>query len=226
VTESAWLSSTDTQAMLAFLRRRGPVSDRKLRLYACACCLSVWHLLADERSREAVRVSERFADGLASDGDRAAASWAAEAVVLALNWRHRLEGRLVGEVWVTVADSTSNPPTVDDDARRATRSSQWATYGGAQYVGLGNQLVQNPHLLRDIFGDPFRPVLIDPSWRTEAVVALARGIYEERAFERLPVLADALEDAGCDSADVLEHCRGPNAHVRGCWLVDVLLGHA
>jgi len=80
------------------------------------------------------------------------------------------------------------------------------------------------HLLRDIFGNPFRPAAIDPSWLTSTVVALARGIYEERAFDRMPILADALQDAGCDNEDVLGHCRGPEPHVRGCWVVDLLLG--
>jgi hypothetical protein len=79
-------------------------------------------------------------------------------------------------------------------------------------------------LLRDIFGNPFRPVAVDPSWRTSAAVALADGIYADRAFDRLPVLADALEDAGCDSGDVLAHCRSGGPHVRGCWAVDLLLG--
>lgn len=79
-------------------------------------------------------------------------------------------------------------------------------------------------LVRDAFGNPFRPVALDPSWRTEAVVALAEGIYAERAFERMPVLADALEDAGCAHADILSHCRGDGPHVRGCWVVDLLTG--
>ncbi|QDU22206.1 hypothetical protein [Urbifossiella limnaea] len=79
-------------------------------------------------------------------------------------------------------------------------------------------------LVRDIFGNPFRPVPFDPSWRTEAVVGLARGMYESRDFGPIPVLADALEDAGCADADVLGHCRGPGPHVRGCWVVDLVLG--
>lgn len=79
-------------------------------------------------------------------------------------------------------------------------------------------------LLRDIFGDPFRPVAVDPSWLTSTVVALAGCVYHEEAFDRLPILADALQDAGCDSDDVLDHCRGCGPHVRGCWVVDLLLG--
>jgi hypothetical protein len=78
--------------------------------------------------------------------------------------------------------------------------------------------------LRDIFGNPFRPVTFDPRWLTATVVALATGIYAERAFDRMPILADALEEAGCDHADILAHCRGDGPHVRGCWVVDLVLG--
>ena len=79
-------------------------------------------------------------------------------------------------------------------------------------------------LLRDIFGKSFRPATFSPEWRTSAAVALARGMYESRDFSAMPILADALQDAGCDSADVLDHCRGPGPHVRGCWVVDLVLG--
>jgi hypothetical protein len=78
--------------------------------------------------------------------------------------------------------------------------------------------------IQDVFGNPFRPVSLDPSWRTSTVVSLAEGIYADRAFDRLPILADALQDAGCDHADILNHCRSDGVHVRGCWVVDLLLG--
>ncbi|MBN9122373.1 MAG: hypothetical protein J0I06_25070 [Planctomycetes bacterium] len=77
--------------------------------------------------------------------------------------------------------------------------------------------------MREVFGNPFRPVDVSP-WLTSDVVALARGIYDERAFDRMPILADALQDAGCDNVNVLDHCRGPGEHVRGCWVIDLLLG--
>lgn len=81
-------------------------------------------------------------------------------------------------------------------------------------------------LLRDTFGNPLRPVIADPAWLTSTAVALARTIYEERAFDRLPILADALEEAGCDNADVLTHLRGDGPHVRGCWALDLVLGRS
>ena len=79
-------------------------------------------------------------------------------------------------------------------------------------------------LLRDIFGNPFRPVALDPAWLTSDVLLLARSIYADRAFDRMSILADALQDAGCDNPDILDHCRGPGPHARGCWVVDLLLG--
>ena len=79
-------------------------------------------------------------------------------------------------------------------------------------------------LSREIIGNPFRPVTCDGSWLNSTVVALAQAIYTHRAFDRMPILADALEDAGCTNADILSHCRGPGPHVLGCWVVDLLLG--
>ena len=96
-----------------------------------------------------------------------------------------------------------------------------ATIQGRGGVSLANQA----DLLRDIFGNPFRPVTFAPVWRTDTAVSLARQMYEARDFAAMPILADALQDAGCDNADILAHCRDPKqVHVRGCWVVDLVLG--
>jgi len=79
-------------------------------------------------------------------------------------------------------------------------------------------------LLHEIFGNPFRPITLNPSWLTPTALSLAQGIYEERAFDRMPILADALMDAGCDNDEILSHCRGPGPHCRGCWVIDLCLG--
>jgi len=115
----------------------------------------------------------------------------------------------------------------------------WEGRDTEQYVGTQKRAASRPRardrkegaeraararLVKDIFGNPFRPVAVDRSWLTSTVVSLAQGIYADRAFDRLPILADALQDAGCENADVLGHCRGPGPHVRGCWVVDLLLG--
>jgi hypothetical protein len=79
-------------------------------------------------------------------------------------------------------------------------------------------------VLRDVVGNPFRSAAVDPAWRTSTVTALARGVYESRDFSAMPILADALQDAGCDSEDILNHCRSGGVHVRGCWVADLVLG--
>ncbi len=94
--------------------------------------------------------------------------------------------------------------------------------GWLQTVAHGNRILANN--LRDIVGNPFRPVAFTPHWCTINVLELARTIYDERAFERLPILADALMDAGCDDEQIIGHCRSNGPHVRGCWLLDMILG--
>jgi hypothetical protein len=101
------------------------------------------------------------------------------------------------------------------DASQATQFVVRPATGGAE---------GHCRLLRDVFGNPFRPVALDPRWRTPTAIALARAIYEGRAFDRLPILADALQEAGCEEADVLGHCRSDGPHVRGCWVADLVLG--
>jgi hypothetical protein len=80
-------------------------------------------------------------------------------------------------------------------------------------------------IFHDIFGNPLRPVTFSPEWRTDTALSLARTMYDGRDFSAMPILADALQDAGCDNDDILAHCRDPKAtHVRGCWVVDLVLG--
>jgi hypothetical protein len=109
---------------------------------------------------------------------------------------------------------------------RATESTLAFAQAALEAVGLGAASARRPFvaLTRDIFGNPFRPVAFDPAWRTSTVVQLAQGVYESRDFSALPILADALQDAGCEDAELLGHCRGPGPHLRGCWAVDLVLG--
>jgi hypothetical protein len=100
----------------------------------------------------------------------------------------------------------------------------WEAVEAARAAGEERDELTQCQIVRDVFGNPFRPTVIEPIWQSESVVGLSRAIYTDRAFDRLPILADALEEAGCDAADVLAHCRGPGPHVRGCWVVDLVLG--
>lgn len=89
-----------------------------------------------------------------------------------------------------------------------------------------SELKELSALMRDIFGNPFRSVTLDPAWRTDNAVLLALQMYGSRDFSAMPILADALQDAGCNNDDILAHCRGEGPHVRGCWVVDLVLGKA
>lgn len=89
---------------------------------------------------------------------------------------------------------------------------------------LAHEQANQANLLRDIFGNPFRPITFDSAWHTETVAGIASAVYDYRAFERLPILADALQEAGCENEDILAHCREPGEHVRGCWVIDLVLG--
>jgi hypothetical protein len=118
---------------------------------------------------------------------------------------------------------------VNDERRRAEArgivgQERVAAFIQADLAIISAEQQEATALLRDVLGNPFRPVIVEPSWRSSNVVTLARAIYDERAFDRMPILADALEDAGCTNPDILDHCRQPGEHVRGCWLVDLVLG--
>jgi hypothetical protein len=190
--------------MLEFVVDR--VNPRKLHLFVCGCCRRPW-IMADGDHVEALETAERYADGLITEGELGGASI-----------RVRLSDRatsLEAKLALDCCLSGSSEP------RRLQGAYEWAAIAGTDAPA---EWKYQGHLIRCIFGNPFRPVTVDPSWLTSTVVSLAQGIYAERAFDRLPILADALQDAGCDNPDVLDHCRGPGPHVRGCWVVDLVLG--
>jgi hypothetical protein len=227
MTEREWSACTDLNVMLNHLR--GRVSDRKLRLFAVACCRHIWELLPDERSRSAVEVAEQYADGLASQRQRGAA----RAAALGAAGRYQRQ-----EAWAAywaasrnLGDSIWNTceAAVEATARAAAFSAgavgvdQAAAWDAARAAGARHQAA----LLREIFGNLQRSTGIDPSWLSwndGLVRELARTVYEERRFDDLPILADALEEAGCIDQTLLAHCRSPAVHVRGCWAIDLLLG--
>ncbi len=214
MTEAEWLTATDTQAMVEFLN--GTVSERKLRLLACARSRSLWDLMTDVRCRSAVEVAERLADGQASEAERAAAFVASG---VAANSDEFVDPE-DDTVYLAAMAAAYAHNAVWDKAFVAAHST--APSASSEISDAPDALPLQQ--LRDIFGNPFRPVAFDPAWLTPAVVALAEGIYADRAFDRLPRLADALHAAGCGDAAVLGHCRGDGPHVRGCWVVDGVLG--
>ena len=196
----------------SYSRRR----HRKLRLFAVACCRRNWPLLSDERSKRAIDVAERYADANAKDEELREAG---NAVHIA----HREAFKGIGKTGACLEWAAAY--VTDPVAFLAAKRVSWMSatpretghFTGAEYLIQGN-------LVRDIFGNPFRPVTFDPSWRTLSVVGLAQTMYDNRAFDQMSDLADALERAGCRDEAILDHCRMPGEHVRGCWVLDLVLG--
>lgn len=198
--------------MLEFLE--GKATERKLRLFAWACCFhpSLRRLLS-HAAQALVEVTGRFADGQATWEEVLAAAQQAP------------QGKVRGGPSISW-NPVHLPPLSQAD--RATRGLALENAGEAVWKVVregGNLLGSAPcNLLRGIVGNPFRPGTFNPVWQTPEVVALSKAIYDERSFDRLPVLADVLEEAGCQAPQILGHCRQPGVHARGCWVLDLVLG--
>jgi hypothetical protein len=249
MTEAEWLEGEDWGPLVAFLS--GRLTRRTATLYVCGGLRQLWHLLYDELSRRAVEVWERAADGSATQEEVDWAGYDAESPTFGYefethsvgDWFAR-DGRHCESVLALMRmgvyreeDLRGGGYYLGDERVRARlhNAAKIAYYcpsayqDGRWYDYLLKYLAEQEEwpggwLVRDIFGNPFRPVSIDAAWYTTTVVRLAQAIYDERTFERLPILADALEEAGCDDLDILTHLRGPGPHVRGRWAVDLILG--
>jgi hypothetical protein len=223
---------TDPQEMLGFLA--GRASERKLRLFACACVRRAWRLLEDRRGRHAVEVAERYADGQAT-GEEMAAARAAVRTAAEDAWAAALDAEDARAVALFAAREAAWD-TAWYAGWAAARGAAWAAAmvparGAARAATWDAALVA---LLRDLFGNPFRPVSVDPAWlawQGGTVARLAQAAYDERDLPsgrldpaRLAVLADALEEAGCSDPALLGHLRSGGEHARGCLAVDALLG--
>jgi hypothetical protein len=232
VTEADWLACTDPQKMLEFLQ--GKAIERKLRYFLVACARRVLPRSPDEDEIEALAVAERFADGTVSRYRlaRARSALKAEEPARALRWPPLYTSHISSvPAWHATRDQIVR--AAREGARTCVWKSVWTSFGNAT-AALDFQLAAQVCLLRDIFGNTFRPVSLNPAiltWNDATGVRLAQAAYEERLMPegtldngRLAVLADALEEAGCMDPDILGHCRAGGEHVRGCWVVDLVLG--
>ena len=216
MTEAEWVACDDARDLV----HRGipGATARKLRLFAVACCRCSRQLLLNKDHRRDVDLAERFADGQATEKELSAAYRRVNALARRLPANSEREIHRWAEA-VAVANATKLFMR-DWYALSAAGDAVWQIRRAA-HRNIDKQLLA---LLRDVF-NPFRPVARAPAWLTSDVLALARGIYDEKAFDRMPILADALQDAGCNNDEVLTHCRDVSLpHVRGCWVVDLVLG--
>jgi hypothetical protein len=224
MTEAQWLASNAPEQMLDFLGSRA--SARRLRHFLIACARSVLPARADRDMREALAVAERYADGIGSERDLARAR-------ASLKTRHAERVRRWPKLYTDHIRSVpawhATRAQIVRWAGQGSACCAWSTsrtlFAGSQAMAYpAKELAKQADFMRDIFGNPFVARTMDAVWRSTAVVAIAEGVCTDRVFDRLPILADALEDAGCTDADILAHCRGGGEHVRGCWVVDLLTG--
>jgi hypothetical protein len=255
--ESEWLSSDDLFQMLRCLRDNGWASERKLRLFACACVRRVWDRLPYQLLRDAIEVCEDYADGDASFDQLRDAWYDTDEIIRSLQGREETQNREMQHTryawtvsWavgfslhgsegslqraMTTADLVRDaiyPWQYSDEVRVRHANETESEYRNK--LGLieqsdrirGELRQEQCNLLREIFGNPFRPVELDPLWLTEGVQYFSEEIYYRRSFEpdRMDMLVRALQGyAYCTNEAVLAHCREPGPHVRGCWVIDLL----
>jgi len=222
--EEEWLACAEPEPMLRFLRPR--CSDRKQRLFCCACCRRLPALISDAIYERAPELGEGIADAQVDQNTQEMAE--AEARTVWMEYGDGFESWMfyaASLAYITIGSHHLLGSLSAISARQsANESDAEETPDGEAGIALEQLAQAQPGLVRDIFGNPFRPVAFDPAWRTDTAVSLARKMYEAREFGAMPILADALQDAGCNSDDILNHCREPGTHVRGCWVVDLVLG--
>ena len=223
MTEQDWLTTTHPYDLTHHKACR---SARKRRLFSCAIARHVLFLIPDDRYQQAIDFAERYADGAATEEEMRATrrrmnkiygqrqfgepgNYATGAIMATLD----KEAVLTVHGWESAASAQAALARPDWDRGRDAEMAVACAYA------------------RDVFANPFRPLTLDRAWLTTSVLALAQTAYEERQLPAgtldptsLAILADALQEAGCDHQHILTHCRQPTPHVRGCWMLDLLLG--
>jgi hypothetical protein len=233
MTEELWLTAQWVNELasseLVHARRR------KLRLFACAVARQMLPRLTAPHFAKLVATSEQYADGVLTFEEMRDASQGYHAACREPQANPYSASELEATYTVECAGPYGQfePYHAHQAERHAIRSESesHAAQSGGRIISEAEQDRFEEkqgrrwaNLFREVFGNPFRPVTLDPSWLTSTVVTLAQQMYDTRDFSTMPILADALQDAGCDSDDILSHCRGPGPHVRGCWVVDLVMG--
>lgn len=229
--EEVWRTSSEPSTILKFLGEQ--TNSRKLRLFVIACCYRIWHCLDESRGRQLVETAEQCAEGLLTieqsieTGHHLQTEHSAdtvgrlcqeralnyEAVETALHTATLVNGNLHTDLAVRIGQLVAGVLRAEACGFEERPTDEFAhEYSLTLSIQESEDIIQSAYI-RDIFGNPFRPVTMNPSWLSSNVIDLARTIYDERCFERLPILADALMDAGCNNEDILNHCRSEGPHV-------------
>ena len=232
MTETKWLQGTDPKKLLESFREKREF-QRKLRLFAVACCYPIWNHL-DTWSQETVRLVEQVYDG---KGTAVGPDfWERWNMATPLWHKTPQDCRTFALRAAAMTVSRSKDVVAAQNVMDLVQKAMMLAEGEYDRLPPRGRRAYNRRFrafwtvkVRCIFGNPFQPILINPdwlAWNERLVHRIAQAIYDERTFNHMPILADALEEAGCDHAGILAHCRQPGGHARGCWVVDLLLGNA
>lgn len=244
MTETEWFQDGNWERHFENVSSR--INPRKQRLLAAGFCRQIWPFIEDKEVRDAIVLAEQAADHRAAVAEIERVR--NQCRVLAVKRGQRAEQHIDANdpesvfleefqqdiAWIG-AFVTAGQFRIEEIGRRTRQLSMLASHAlsprwlrelaeGLGLVSVESILRLQRDVLFDLVGNPFRPVAFDPAWRTAAVVAIAVPMLEAGDFSAMPVLADALEDAGCEHEQVLAHCRGEGPHFRGCWVVDGVLG--
>jgi hypothetical protein len=217
MTEEEWLACDDPMEMFFRVVRPMKSSRRRLDLFCIACVRLVWHLLDHPALKLPFDWLEMHpGERVRPRGGHMSDLFQGPAKVL-YDWRYRRDLGLntfaihiAHDLWADFYEYA-----FDNLGKRSTYDLSVLREDPSVFL---------PSVTREIFGNPLRSVVFDPEWRTTTAVAIAHAMYESRDFSPMPILADALQDAGCENGDILGHCLGEGTHVRGCWVVDLVLG--
>ena len=242
MTESEWWAATEPRRLVRWLFDQHSPSDRKRRLFAHACATHLWQIIPNWHMAKYLGVAGEFIDGKIDHATLRSHIAEGDAEALGLTWSgvhytraHPPPRYGAATDFLSMCCQEFTPArsvVAESECLRqilfAASVTAESMYEAALRVDASDPASLHAYaaLLHEIFGPlPFRDVPIDPAWLTSTVVALARGIYDDKDFTRMPILADALQDADCTNAEILKHCRDTNhTHVRGCWVLDLLLG--
>jgi hypothetical protein len=245
MTEAEWFASSVPDDMIIATVPHH-ISFRKLRLFLAGCCRRRWDFFTVARLTSFVELIEQFADGQRDQADFEMAvgeGWKGyHQTMTTSDSSPQLHPYINGEITFAVQIACSpddrlllymvfsqrccSAAEVPDSLASAYARSRGAlrTNPVDAKATIASEIAACADLFRCVAGNPFRPVVVPPEWRTSTVLDLTSAIYEDRAFDRMAILADALEEAGCDRPEILNHCRAGGEHVRGCWVVDSVLG--
>src|SRR5262245_5923205 len=241
MTEADWLTGTNFTVHVQYVC--GQLTARRQRLLAAGFCRAVKHLFDHPDLSAALPVIEDYADGLAPAAELEKVRQRCRVIAVEANnaantavekgTKDQLKHWLRHELAWTVAFAATGPVPVADVGTRAAAAAVQARTGAELMAPVpqdefdaatAEQALVMREVVWEVVGNPFRTVMFSPSWRTNTAVTLARQMYQSREFSAMSILADALQDAGCANDDMLNHCRNPGEHIRGCWVLDCVLG--